>query len=96
MPFVGITPPFNGMPPERRVEREKRVRRVDRGSAVQRESDEAELTSVEQTTPAEAVQDDASEEGREDRAAHGSTPVYKPGPRREPPEEPPRKIDLKG
>ena len=95
MPFVGITPPSGGIPPERRTERDRKVRRVDRATNVERPTDEAELTSVERASRDDAVQDGTTEEGREDRAAHNTSYTYAPG---RTPTKPMRKsnIDIKG
>ena len=78
MPFVGITPPAGGLPPERRVERDNRVNRVQRVDGVERETDEAELSSVERAHRDEPAQEAATEEGREDRQAHDAAPTYTP------------------
>ena len=95
MPFVGITPPAGGIPPERRTERDRKVRRVDRGAEVERPADEAQLSSVERTNRSDEVQDATSEEGREDRTAHNTSYSYAPG---RTPTKPMRKsnIDIKG
>lgn len=94
MPFVGITPPAGGLPPERRVERDKRIKRVQRVDGVEREVDEAELSSVERAHRDEPVQEAATEEGRDDRQAHNAAPTYTPDATK-PAKRRPR-IDLEG
>lgn len=92
MPFVGITPPNGGRPPERpRNLTRKRV--AEPVEQTGRPADEAELSSVEQVDAPEHVQDAASEEGHEDRTQHG---MYNPRPTAQ---ERPKKgtsIDIKG
>lgn len=94
MPFVGITPPAGGLPPERRVERDRRVRRVERTGVVEREVDEADLSSVEKVHADEAAQPVATEESLEDRQSHGTAPTYQPDA--QPHVDRPPRIDLKG
>ncbi|GAB4548716.1 MAG: hypothetical protein Tsb0013_09470 [Phycisphaerales bacterium] len=95
MPFVGITPPSGGVPPERRAERDRKVRRVERVAGVERPVDEAELSSVERAHRADPVQEAATEEGSEDRASHNTSFTYAPGHPGPRPVEP-RRIDVEG
>ena len=96
MPFVGITPPAGGIPPERRTERERKVRRVQQIAGVERPVDEAELSSVERAHRDGAIQGETSEEGHEDRQTHDAAPTYQPAGSTLEASPPPKKIDIEG